>query len=103
MLVLDNSPACSTLTHHYVYILRCSDGTLYTGYTTDPKRRLEQHNSGKASKYTRGRLPVTIAYLEGASTVGEALRREKEVKRMTRIQKNRLLSQSPLRIGPSYR
>ncbi|MBR2143429.1 GIY-YIG nuclease family protein, partial [Anaerovibrio sp.] len=48
----------------FTYIVRCADGTLYTGYTTDIERRLNAHNSGKASKYTRGRLPVELVYLE---------------------------------------
>ena len=48
----------------FTYIVRCADGTLYTGYTTDIERRLNAHNSGKASKYTRGRLPVELVYLD---------------------------------------
>jgi len=72
---------------HFVYILTCADGTFYTGYTTDPERRLREHNAGTASKYTRIRLPVTLSFLEGAPSRGAALRREFEVKRLSRRNK----------------
>ncbi|MDA4120805.1 MAG: GIY-YIG nuclease family protein [Thaumarchaeota archaeon] len=82
---------------HYVYVLRCKDGSLYTGYTTDPERRLRQHNSGKASKYTRGRLPVVLAYLESLPSKNSALRREHALKGMTRSEKLLLLRHSVVR------
>jgi putative endonuclease len=76
----------------WVYIVRCSDSTLYTGFTKDVEKRLARHNAGRGSKYTRARLPVRLAYLETAGTAGEALRREVEVKRMSRLEKLRLCS-----------
>jgi putative endonuclease len=72
---------------HFLYMLKCADGSLYTGYTTDPGRRLRQHNSGRASKYTRARLPVVLAYLESAPSRSTALRREFEIKKMNRAAK----------------
>ena len=69
---------------HFLYIVRCADGTLYTGYTTNPERRIAEHNSGKGSKYTRSRAPVTLAYLEERRSKSDALRRELVVKRMNR-------------------
>jgi putative endonuclease len=76
---------------HYTYILQCSDGTLYTGYTLDLKRRVAAHNSGKGSKYTRGRLPVTLLYYEELETKKEALLRERQIKKMGRIDKIKLI------------
>jgi putative endonuclease len=75
-----------------VYILRCSDGTLYTGSTTDPDRRLSQHNTGRGSKYTRARLPVALAYLERVKDRKKALRRESEIKKLSRSSKLLLCS-----------
>jgi putative endonuclease len=69
---------------YWVYMVRCSDGSLYTGTTSDLDRRLGQHNSGKASKYTRARLPVKLAYVEKASSRSSALKRELEMKRLGR-------------------
>ncbi|MFB6282512.1 MAG: GIY-YIG nuclease family protein [Halobacteria archaeon] len=83
-------------TGHYVYIVRCSDGSLYTGYTTDVDRRIHEHNAGEGAKYTRGRTPVTLVYLEGHGTCGEALSREHEIKEMTREGKQRLVESFPL-------
>ena len=76
---------------HYVYILKCSDGTYYTGYTTDPKRRTQVHNSGKGAKYTRSHLPVELVYQEEAADRSAALRREAAIKRFTRQQKLRMV------------
>ena len=72
---------------HYVYIVRCVDGTLYTGYARDPLRRLAIHNRGRGAKYTAGRRPVELIYLEDFQTVGDALRRERELKRWPRVRK----------------
>lgn len=72
---------------YFVYILRCGDGSLYTGITTDVPRRLRQHNSGKGAKYTRSHLPVSLGYQEGPMEKSEALRRELEIKRMPREKK----------------
>ena len=76
---------------YVVYILRCGDGTLYTGITTDLKRRVAVHNSGKGAKYTRSRLPVTPVYRETQPDKGAALRRELEIKALTRAEKLELI------------
>ena len=79
---------------NYVYILKCSDGTLYTGYTNDLKNRLMAHNSGKGAKYTRGRLPVEIVYSEAFETKSEATKREYYIKQLSRAEKLRLIDES---------
>lgn len=78
----------------YVYMLRCSDGSLYTGCTDNVERRLAVHRSGKGAKYTRSRLPVTLAYQEEAADKSAALRREAAIKRLSRAQKLALLETS---------
>ena len=75
----------------YVYMLRCGDGSLYTGSTTDVRRRLETHQSGKGAKYTRSRLPVEVAYVETAADRSAALRREAAIKKLPRGEKLNLL------------
>ena len=70
-----------------VYVLLCADGTLYTGVTTDPMRRLEQHNGGTASKYTRARRPVEMIHQESGHTRGAALSREAAIKKLPRAAK----------------
>ncbi len=77
---------------YYTYILRCSDGSLYTGYTDDPARRQAVHNSGKGAKYTRSRLPVQLVYTEAFESKGDAMRRELEIKRLSRNEKLALIS-----------
>lgn len=77
----------------FVYMLRCGDGTLYTGCTDDPERRLAVHQSGKGAKYTRSRLPVTLVYQEEAADKSAALRREIAIKRLTRQQKLKLIEE----------
>jgi predicted GIY-YIG superfamily endonuclease len=72
---------------YWVYVLRCSDGTLYTGSTNDVRRRLVAHNSGRGSKYTRTRTPVVVGYLEKARGRSQALKRELEIKRLSRSAK----------------
>jgi len=74
-----------------VYILTCSDGTYYTGYTTDPQRRLREHNSGTGAKYTRGRRPVRLVFVQKAGTRGEALSTERKIKGMDRATKYELV------------
>ena len=76
---------------HYVYILRCADDTLYTGYTTDPERRLREHNAGEGAKYTRGRTPAELVYLESYDTQSAAMSREYEIKQLPRSEKTRLV------------
>ena len=76
----------------YTYILRCADGTLYCGWTNDIEKRLAAHNSGKASKYTRSRLPAELVYVETFDTKQEAMSREARIKRLSRRQKLVLIS-----------
>lgn len=76
---------------NFVYILECSDGTLYTGWTNDLDKRLKCHNSGKGGKYTRSRLPVKIVYSERYDTPTEARSREWHIKRLTREEKLTLI------------
>ena len=78
---------------NYTYILKCNDGSLYTGWTNDLEKRLEVHNSGNGAKYTRGRLPVTLAYYEKFETKEEAMSREYHIKRMARAEKLKLVGQ----------
>ena len=76
---------------HYVYILKCSDGTLYTGWTTDVQKRLETHNSGKGAKYTRSRLPAELVYTEEYDDKIEAQKREYAIKQLSRLEKEALI------------
>ena len=78
---------------NFVYILRCADDTLYTGWTNDPEKRLEAHNSGNGAKYTRSRTPVTRVYLEELESKGEALSREMEIKKLKRSEKLKLIDE----------
>ena len=75
-----------------VYILRCRDGSLYTGITNDLDRRLRAHAAGKASRYTRSRLPVKLAYMQPQPTKSRALKREAAIKRLRRPEKERLVA-----------
>lgn len=75
----------------YVYMLRCSDDSLYTGYTVDLEKRLIAHNKGKASKCTRGRLPVELVYYEKYDTKSEALKREYAIKQLERSEKLKMI------------
>lgn len=75
---------------YWLYLLRCADGTLYTGITDDVDRRAAAHNSGKGAKYTRGRGPVEVVYREECADKSAALRREIAVKKLTRTEKLRL-------------
>jgi putative endonuclease len=77
----------------YCYILECSDGTYYTGWTTDPQRRLRQHNHGKGARYTSSRRPVQLMYVEAQPDRGSAMRREVRIKRMGRKGKEKLIKQ----------
>src|ERR1043165_6851865 len=75
----------------FVYVVRCSDQSLYTGITTDAGRRIDEHNDGRGARYTRSRGPVALVYLEKAADRGAALKREYEIKRMTADEKRRLI------------
>jgi putative endonuclease len=77
-----------------VYLARCRDGSLYTGITTDPDRRLREHNQGLGAAYTRSRLPVALVYSEVAGSRSQALRRELAIKSLTRAAKEALALQS---------
>ena len=77
-----------------LYILRCGDGSLYTGITTDVQKRLTVHRSGKGAKYTRGRGPLELVYSEECGSHSDGLRRELEIKRLTREEKEMLIRQS---------
>ena len=72
---------------NYTYLLRCADGTLYCGWTNDLEKRVAAHNAGMGAKYTKPRRPVELAYYETFATKQEAMRREAEIKRLTRQEK----------------
>ncbi len=77
---------------YFVYILKCSDETLYSGYTKDIDRRVDEHNnSKKGAKYTKARRPVQLAHCEEFSTLSEALKREHQIKKLSRNEKEALL------------
>ena len=75
----------------YCYILECSDNTYYTGWSTDPERRLRQHNAGTGARYTRGRRPVRLAYVEELPDISAALKRERAIKALSHPQKQKLI------------
>jgi putative endonuclease len=75
----------------HAYIVRCADGTLYTGSAKDLDKRIAMHNNGKGAKYTRGRTPVHLVYSEVFATLEKALRREAEIKRLSRSDKDKLI------------
>lgn len=77
---------------HYAYMLRCADNTIYSGYAVNPEKRLAVHNSGKGAKYTRARRPVELVYFEEFKTKSEALHREIEFKKLSRKEKEKLIS-----------
>jgi putative endonuclease len=83
---------------HYFYILRCSDNSLYSGKTSNLKRRVEEHNSSrlKSAKYTKSRRPVTLVYSEKFSTLSDALKREWEVKTWKKVRKEALIRDSKI-------
>ncbi|RLM90886.1 GIY-YIG nuclease family protein [Halobellus sp. Atlit-38R] len=76
---------------HYVYVLECADGSLYTGYTTDVERRVAEHDAGEGAKYTRGRTPVDLVHVESFASKSAAMSREYEIKQLSRAQKERLV------------
>ena len=77
---------------HFVYIVRCADGSLYTGYAKDVRARVAAHNAGRGAKYTSGRRPVTVVWQQWFKTVGAALRREYAMKQLTRAEKEALVA-----------
>jgi putative endonuclease len=79
---------------YYVYILRCTDGTLYTGFSTDPEKRLQTHNTGKGAKYTRSRRPCSLVYTEAFDDRREALSREWHIKHeLSHAEKEKLINE----------
>ena len=79
---------------NYTYLLRCADGTLYCGWTNDLEKRVAAHNAGTGAKYTKSRRPVELTYCEAFATKQEAMRREAQIKRLTRQQKLMLIENS---------
>jgi putative endonuclease len=76
---------------NYTYVLKCADGTFYTGWTNDLAKRVEDHNAGRGAKYTKGRGPVTLMYYEAFPTKEEAMSREYAIKQLTRDEKLKLI------------
>ena len=76
---------------YHVYVLRCSDNTFYTGYTSDVERRVREHDAGDGAKYTRGRTPVELVHVEAFDSQSAAMSREYEIKQYTRAEKERLV------------
>jgi len=85
---------------HFVYIVRCADGTFYTGYALDPRRRIARHNAGKGAKYTAQRRPVRLIYSERCESLSAALKREYELKALTHREKAALARASRKRPAP---
>ena len=79
---------------NYTYIVRCADGTLYTGWTNDLEKRMLAHNSGAGARYTRSRRPVELVYYEEYETKEEAMSREWHIKHLTRAQKTELIEKT---------
>ena len=78
--------------HFFVYLLRCSDSTIYCGWTTDLQKRLNAHNSGTGAKYTKARRPVKLVYYEEHENKNSAMKREHEIKHLSRAEKLRLIN-----------
>lgn len=83
---------------YYVYIMECSDSTFYTGITNDLEKRIKMHNQGKASKYTRSRLPVKMVYKEQIMGKGKALSRELAIKKLNRVDKLKLIQKEGVKL-----
>jgi putative endonuclease len=79
-------------TGHFVYVVKCADGTFYTGYTTDVERRVAEHNAGTGARYTRGRTPVEVVHTERYDDSSTAMSREYAIKQLRRPQKERLVA-----------
>jgi putative endonuclease len=77
----------------FCYIVECADGTYYTGWSSDPQRRVQQHNKGKGARYTRSRLPVQLVYVESLPDMTSAMQREIQIKQMSRSAKEKLVKQ----------
>lgn len=88
---------------NYVYILRCKDNTLYTGWTNDLSKRLKAHMSGNGAKYTKIRRPLVLVYYETYEDKSEALKREYEIKQLTKNQKEKLILNFDLELLKKYK
>jgi putative endonuclease len=84
---------------NYTYMLKCSDGTLYTGWTKDLEKRVEAHNSGKGAKYTKARRPVELAYYEEFETKEQAMKREYAIKQLGRKEKQELIAGKKVKLS----
>jgi putative endonuclease len=84
---------------NYTYMLKCSDGTLYTGWTNDLEKRVEAHNSGKGAKYTKARRPVELAYYEEFETKEQAMKREYAIKQLGRKEKQKLIAGKKIKLS----
>jgi len=84
---------------NYTYMLKCSDGTLYTGWTNDLEKRVEAHNSGKGAKYTKARRPVELAYYEEFETKEQAMKREYTIKQLGRKEKQELIAGKKVKLS----
>ncbi|NCP86315.1 MAG: hypothetical protein CO094_05850 [Anaerolineae bacterium CG_4_9_14_3_um_filter_57_17] len=84
----------------FCYILRCADGSFYTGWTTDPPRRERQHNAGRGARYTRTHRPVKLVYVEEVADKSAALKRERAIKNLSHAQKARLAGEAISRAAP---
>ncbi|WP_227352891.1 GIY-YIG nuclease family protein [Haladaptatus salinisoli] len=84
------------MTTHWVYVVECSDGTFYTGYTTDVARRVAEHDAGDGAKYTRGRTPIELVHAERFESKSAAMSREYEIKQFSRAEKERLVEERPV-------
>ncbi len=83
----------------YCYIVECIDGSFYTGWTTDPQRRLKQHNAGSGARYTRARCPVQLVYVEVQPNRSMAMKREKTIKKLSHAQKQALADEKKISDG----
>jgi putative endonuclease len=88
------SPSPAPDADHHVYVVECSDGSYYTGYTTDVERRVAEHNDGTGAKYTQGRRPVELVHVESFDTKSAAMQREHAIKQLRRPAKERLVAAS---------
>ena len=87
----------------FCYILECADDTYYTGWTTDPDRRLHQHNKGRGSRYTRARRPVQLVYVEPQLDRSSAQKRERRLKALSRVKKKELIDAFAAELHQNYR
>lgn len=85
------------MSEYFCYIIECADGTLYTGMTSDPERRLREHELGRGARYTRSRCPLHLAYVEEQPDLKTAMQRERAIKALSRARKLALVATQPMR------